>query len=634
MIPVRKEHSLQQHGSSVASNKMTISATPEMFDLLSSGIYKNPIEAVVREYLANAVDESGVVDIVVPTSLAPYFKVRDYGKGMSTSFVLELFSSYGFSDKTKNNSQIGGFGIGSKSGFAYTDSFTVRSWVDGTVSTYECTKASDGTFNITLRGSRHTTEVDGTEIIIPVKSGDYSTFRSKIHYFTSYLKFFRGITFNGTDGHYTTFKHIKGDLYSGGPVSGLVVVMGGIPYTCNTNGIISNTHESLLEDSSFVVVQPIGSLAITASRESIRYNDDTVSKLKPIFEEAVKDLVKHHQEHLDTLTTAYEKYKYCVGLTRQVSNVLDVSQYNIDLTECVKCYTSRAGTVRDSGPSNIFSNLQYRYGLDCPENFIIIDTDKFVPSRIKRVWEDVSQYLTLIKPLNNLKATTDELSKVGIPYQLLSTFEPLKKARVKGGTTLSKVSSVTKDEALVVYYKGHYYDNKYTHEERLDLANASGVCYYDRNTEADYELDIYQYKVTDGYKVISATNKNLSKLQASSIPHIKTVIDEWVKKGECNSDRFIKSYLNKHWVMPTEVKYLVDEAYGKPVQFNGVPEWATLPDYIKDNFNTDLATNFKKELLDKIKFIETLTVKSYDGTVTVPISKWLDWPRFKTEVGL
>lgn len=638
MIPVRKEHNLQQHGSSVASNKMTIKATPEMFDLLSSGIYKNPIDAVVREYLANAVDESDVVDVVIPTSLSPYFKVRDYGEGMEQSFVLELFSSYGFSDKNTNNNQIGGFGIGSKAGFAYTDSFTVRSWHDGSVSTYECTKAHDGSFNITLRGSRSTTEASGVEICIPIKYADFSIYRKKIHHYVSFLKFFRGIKFNGiNDNELYIFKHIKGNLYSNtSSESQLTVVMGGIPYQCNMQGIISNSHIQLLEDSYFSVVQPIGSLSITASRESIRYNDDTIAKLKPVFEDATKDLVKHHQDMLDSLTTPYSKYKYAVDLPSTVRVVLSASKYNITLNEVNKVQVNKAGTVKDNSYTRynikyLFDDLSRYYMQRINyDNILLIDTDKFVPSRIKAAWNEVGQVSHYLKPVNSVVSAEKELKDLGIPYTLLSSYEPKRLKRTTTKTSTGPV--ITKDEALVVYYQRNR-EYPYSHEQTLDLANPGQVCYYDRNTEKEYELDINKYNITEGYTVISATNKNLTKLKASKVPHISTIRDQWIAGGKCNDEVYLNSYLNHHWNgMPDEIGYIMDTHYNKTLSPSYL--WADLPQYIKDNIDTTLANQLKKELEDKVKYIKGLTVKDYTGTKDVPVYDVISWYKFRDKVGL
>lgn len=619
---------------------MSISATPEMFDLLSSGIYKNPIKAVVREYLANAVDESSTVDVTVPTSLVPYFKVRDYGKGMSEQFVLELFSSYGFSDKTSNNNQIGGFGIGSKSGYAYTDSFTVRSWYNGSVSTYECTKDVKGTFSISLRGRKTSDEPSGVEIIIPVKMGDFSKFRDEINYYTSYLSFFRGITFNGVDKVLDKFKKISEDLYSvneppphtytwRASEASLTVVMGGIPYTCSTSEIIN---VSILDALSFVIVRPIGSLNITASRESIRYSQDTVSTLKPIIEKAVKDLTKHYLDEDLKCATKWERLVYRSSLDSKIRRLLP--DFSITTNHITKVSVNSAGSVKEFGPKYYWMNQVQAVFTSTIATFLLIDTDKFVPSRIKKYREDTTALNTCyIKPIKDLADAVKELDEIGVPYLRLSDFEPLKNPRSKKGTANSG-PSITKNEALVVYFNHKDYSNHYySSEEKLDLDNPGKVCYYIRGTEDEYVDWHNDHKIAKGYWIISSTNKNLSKLQASNIKHIKDVLSEWVANGGPNSEEYYQSYLNfKYTKYDRSLAHLISIDYNNQIRCKW--KWVDLPSFIKDNMSKSKAHDYYQELLKKVDWINNLKVRSYDNTKDVYLAEHLNWYSFKEEVGV
>jgi hypothetical protein len=291
-------------------------------------MYSNPIQAPVREYLANAADESDIIDVCIPSSLNPVFKVRDYGKGMSPSFVMTLFKDYGFSDKQQTNDKIGGFGIGSKSAYAYTNMFTVRSWQNNSVSTYECSKAEDGSFDVTHRGTRESREPSGVEIIVPVKSTDYSKFLGWIEHYCSSLVYFRGKTINGVPD-LLPFSKIVDGLHSferaGSSINyHLSVAMGGILYRLKED-IISYQQRQIL-GNSIVFELPIGSVEVTASREEVRLSEHSREKLKTIIDRAVKLKTQKHIDDLSKLSTAYEKLKYtldnCSGIANLIPGVI------------------------------------------------------------------------------------------------------------------------------------------------------------------------------------------------------------------------------------------------------------------------------------------------------------------------
>lgn len=89
-------------------------------------MYSNTVWAVVREYIANALDADidKTILVTVPNKGTPVFKVRDYGPGMDKQSFIENITGYGETDKIGDSSRIGGFGIGAKCGLAYTNSYT------------------------------------------------------------------------------------------------------------------------------------------------------------------------------------------------------------------------------------------------------------------------------------------------------------------------------------------------------------------------------------------------------------------------------------------------------------------------------------------------------------------------------
>ena len=111
-----------------------LKSSKHAFQLLSSGLYTNKIQAVIRELSCNAADahvlnsnQKTAFDVKLPNRLDSQFYVRDYGPGLSDDGVMNLYTTYFESTKSESNDFTGGFGVGSKSPFAYTDMFTVES---------------------------------------------------------------------------------------------------------------------------------------------------------------------------------------------------------------------------------------------------------------------------------------------------------------------------------------------------------------------------------------------------------------------------------------------------------------------------------------------------------------------------
>ena len=107
-----------------------ISNSAEFFNILSSSLYTDQILAVVREVICNAWDahiEAGMTHVPIKiTTTQDEFIVQDFGHGIPKDKIGEIYGVYGKSSKKDNGEVTGGFGLGCKSPFAYTDHFEVK----------------------------------------------------------------------------------------------------------------------------------------------------------------------------------------------------------------------------------------------------------------------------------------------------------------------------------------------------------------------------------------------------------------------------------------------------------------------------------------------------------------------------
>lgn len=187
-----------------------ISDDPAFFHVLSTSLYNNPTLAVVRETICNSWDahiESGKTDTPIHITIDTdnFITFRDFGNGIPDELIGSIYGVYGASTKKSNSNVTGGFGLGCKSPFAYTDSFQVTSWNQGKMSVYNVAKAAienDGKPGIVPIVTGIPTEESGLEVKFQLGKHDLNTF---IHYIKS-------IVFNGEiKAELSTPKLVRGD---------------------------------------------------------------------------------------------------------------------------------------------------------------------------------------------------------------------------------------------------------------------------------------------------------------------------------------------------------------------------------------------------------------------------------------
>jgi len=132
----------------VESQNFGIGDVGVVIGLLRKNVYQHRIRTLTQEYLSNGRDSqreaktSKRMIVSIPNELSPVLKVRDFGVGITPDRMANIFIKYGSSSKRKTNGQTGGFGIGGKSCFSYTDSFTIISITGGIKRTYVAHMAS------------------------------------------------------------------------------------------------------------------------------------------------------------------------------------------------------------------------------------------------------------------------------------------------------------------------------------------------------------------------------------------------------------------------------------------------------------------------------------------------------------
>lgn len=155
-----------------------IANTAEFVTVLSDALYSNKKLAAVREVMCNAWDAhiaSGCTDKAIKITFKQNaIVIRDYGTGIPDDMIEEIYCIYGESTKRNESNTTGGFGLGSKSPFAISDTFMVTSFHNGTQTVYAVSKGTDETDGLPALRAMVTipTTQTGLQVEIPILDED------------------------------------------------------------------------------------------------------------------------------------------------------------------------------------------------------------------------------------------------------------------------------------------------------------------------------------------------------------------------------------------------------------------------------------------------------------------------------
>ena len=288
-----------------------------IIDILRSKMYSNAVKTLTQEIMTNARDahqEAGKntvpIEVKLPNTLEPFFGVRDFGPGITPDRMKNIFVKYGVSSKRDTNDQVGGYGLGAKSPWAYTDTFNIitftpekRDNIDRMIRR-EYISYIDNTRKgkLVLVSEEETNEPQGTYILVPCKQKDFQSFEQWTRWAVNYWDV-RPVIKGSPDFSWNDIKYFMKETnwgieeQDGNSSSSIednaLAIIDGIPYHINTNSIFNsdwwnNANETLkkdhamfvrLLDSSLRLFFKTGEVYLTANREEIDYKNDIIEKI-------------------------------------------------------------------------------------------------------------------------------------------------------------------------------------------------------------------------------------------------------------------------------------------------------------------------------------------------------------------
>lgn len=326
-----------------ATEEFDIGDKAIIMDILRGKMYSNPIHTIAQEIMSNARDahrEAGCPErpivITVPSVTDPSFKIRDFGPSITPDRMANVFIKYGNSTKREEDLETGGFGLGAKSPFSYTDMFTVISITleDGVLIRREYIAYIDESRvgAMSLVKEEPTDEEQGTTIIVTSRDGDHYKFEEAVRAVGRYWEVKPIVEPYGATFNWKSPKiRFEGGELRDGPRWQLadtpqnpIITVDRIPYNLDKHamfGLPSNSWSSAPKgyedewkvlDAGFIVHVDINEAVVTANREKIEWTDEVRKLVQGVLKNCIETLKVEALKFINeakTVAVAAQLYK-------------------------------------------------------------------------------------------------------------------------------------------------------------------------------------------------------------------------------------------------------------------------------------------------------------------------------------
>lgn len=299
----------------LAPESFGVEDNAEFYEMLSSTMYPNKKLAVVREVLCNSWDAHlmvGKTDVPVKVTITDKEMVfKDFGPGIGREQIIKIYCTYGKSTKSHDGKQTGGFGLGSKSPFAYSKHFTVTSCHKGLRTLYAASRGSvetQGKPDFRPMVADIPTDETGITVTIPLMSAnDRPSFETLVRD----LAFLGGIkcelngkllpvaSYEKAEWPFVLLSHREIGQHHGHN-NGLYVRYGAVVYPVDLNDenikpIIKEAKflASLCSHYGVVLMAQPNTIGVAPSRETLSYTDKTVQTIVGLIQNAESLILGH-----------------------------------------------------------------------------------------------------------------------------------------------------------------------------------------------------------------------------------------------------------------------------------------------------------------------------------------------------
>jgi len=266
-----------------------------VLEILRSKMYRNPIGAICREVASNSRDANREAENNVPIEISicdskllasdTTIAFKDNGTGISPDRMADVFVNYGASTKRDTDIYTGGFGLGAKTPFSYADNFSIETIFDGVKYIYIAAIEEGRRGKIYLIDSQATEEPNGTTIIVPMKSQDRETFEwecMKATMFWPLKPIYKNFRTRIPQMDLIYENELLAIYSQSKIISPYGLLLDGILYEIDRN--IIPKAAGYLSNMLIIYKFNVGDLTISANRESLQYDKQTIDKINEKFE--------------------------------------------------------------------------------------------------------------------------------------------------------------------------------------------------------------------------------------------------------------------------------------------------------------------------------------------------------------
>lgn len=349
-----------------------------IFDILRNNMYASAPRAVSQEISSNARDanrefqreraladgltldeyreQRGVgqeycerpIEVKLPNKADPTFYIRDFGVGITRDRMVNVFLKYAASTKRAENDETGGFGLGAKTPFAYSEMFTIvtvtnegegGSLIKNTYVSF-IDESERGKINLVNQSPLSPDEYQGTgtTIVLNCKPGDESSFKRWIINTCKYwpvkpeVKGDAGFaweeydTIYKGDGWYILDRQKTHYGNYDDEFNKALALCDGIPYEIRPEYIFKDDE---MEDSMKNLFKfplrldcEIGEVALNTSREDIKYTNGTVNRLKIRLLGVLRELKAKMQKEISSCSSYWDAQFEWNRLKKLQNNIL------------------------------------------------------------------------------------------------------------------------------------------------------------------------------------------------------------------------------------------------------------------------------------------------------------------------
>lgn len=306
-----------------------------ILQILRTNTYSDPIGSICREVVSNCRDshrEAGKAEVPVEVELLEdelsNFKkqlvFRDFGVGLSPERINEVYTVYGESTKRNSNQFTGGFGLGAKTPFAYTDSFQVKTIYNGLEYTYQLVIDKSEKGKIIEISKIQSDKQNQTEVIIPLQDKDVITFTEKlirtIQFWNPRPKFigFENVNHSMVEKFFYRLndsevlyenkygRFVKDENYN---LHSINVLVDKIIYPLNLDSLKRDFKLDRLQNR-LVIEFDNGELDLSISREQLYYTKRTITKVQRKLDNFINVAFQEVKSKINSLKTPREKFYY------------------------------------------------------------------------------------------------------------------------------------------------------------------------------------------------------------------------------------------------------------------------------------------------------------------------------------